>query len=190
MLLGPAAAHIGNKRLLIVGEGVLQYLPFGALPEPGTDTPLMVSHEIVTAPSASVVAVLRQETASRKPAAKLSGCARGPGVPRRRCPHRAAGQDGRPVGGPIPACRTLRGCASAARKPSEITRLAGSGATLKALDFDASRETAMKPDLGEYRIVHFATHSLLNNEHPELSGVVLVAGGSQRTPAERISPAL
>src|SRR5262249_38981383 len=24
-----------------------------------------------------------------------------------------------------------------------------------------------------YRIVHFATHSLLNNEHPELSGVVL-----------------
>jgi CHAT domain-containing protein len=55
----------------------------------------------------------------------------------------------------------------------EITRLAGPGATLTALDFDASRETAMQPELGEYRIVHFATHSLLNNEHPELSGVVL-----------------
>src|SRR5262249_24490697 len=34
-------------------------------------------------------------------------------------------------------------------------------------------ETALKPDLGEYRIVHFATHTLLNNEHPELSAVVL-----------------
>jgi CHAT domain-containing protein len=54
----------------------------------------------------------------------------------------------------------------------EIARLAPS-ATLKALDFDASRKTAMSPDLAQYRIVHFATHSLLNNEHPELSGVVL-----------------
>jgi CHAT domain-containing protein len=31
----------------------------------------------------------------------------------------------------------------------------------------------LKPELADYRIVHFATHSLLNNEHPELSGVVL-----------------
>ena len=85
MLLGPAASRIGNKRLLIVAEGVLQYLPFGALPEPARQpksTPLMVSHEIVTAPSASVVAVLRQETARRKPARK-PGRARGPRVQRR-----------------------------------------------------------------------------------------------------------
>ena len=27
--------------------------------------------------------------------------------------------------------------------------------------------------LGKYRIVHFATHTLLNNVHPELSGIVL-----------------
>jgi hypothetical protein len=37
MLLGPAAELIRNKRLLIVGDGVLPYLPFAALPEPGTD---------------------------------------------------------------------------------------------------------------------------------------------------------
>ncbi len=34
MLLGPAAAHLGKKRLLIVAEGALQYAPFAALPEP------------------------------------------------------------------------------------------------------------------------------------------------------------
>jgi CHAT domain-containing protein len=44
---------------------------------------------------------------------------------------------------------------------------------LQALDFEASRTTALRPELGEYRIVHFATHGLLNNIHPELSGIVL-----------------
>src|SRR5689334_22560007 len=51
--------------------------------------------------------------------------------------------------------------------------MAPAEATFKALDFDASRDTVLNRDLGQYRIVHFATHSLLNNEHPELSGVVL-----------------
>jgi len=55
----------------------------------------------------------------------------------------------------------------------DIARLAPAGSTLKALDFDASRDTVLNSDLGQYRIVHFATHSLLNNQHPELSGVVL-----------------
>ena len=172
MLLGPAVAHIGNKRLLIVGEGALKYLPFGALPEPGTDTPLMVSHEIVTAPSPSVVAVLRQETARRKPASKLLAVLADPvfhaddariGTPGKTAV-RSASDPGMQDFARLRFSRTEAG---------EIRRLAGSGATLTALDFDASRETAMKPELGEYRIVHFATHSLLNNEHPELSGVVL-----------------
>src|SRR5262249_55669364 len=34
MLLGPAASQLGGKRLLIVADGALQYLPFGALPKP------------------------------------------------------------------------------------------------------------------------------------------------------------
>src|SRR5262249_36778529 len=70
MLLGPVGGRIGDKRLLLVGEGLLQSLPFGALPDPEPGAPWLLSHEIVTAPSASVVAVLRQETAGRKPAAK------------------------------------------------------------------------------------------------------------------------
>src|SRR5262249_54217113 len=45
-------------------------------------------------------------------------------------------------------------------------------ATLKALDFKASREIATSGDLGLYKVVHFATHGLLDAEHPELSGLV------------------
>jgi CHAT domain-containing protein len=171
MLLGPAAAYMEHRRLLIVAEGMLQYLPFGALPECGTELPLIVNHEIVTAPSASVVALLRQETAERAPASKLLAVLADP-VFHRDDPRIAGLRSShvRPASSGIDDFARLRFSRSEAE---EISRLADPAATLKALDFDASRETAMNPDLANYRIVHFATHSLLNNEHPELSGVVL-----------------
>ena len=43
---------------------------------------------------------------------------------------------------------------------------------MAALDFDANRSTALSPELSQYRFVHFATHGLINSEHPELSGLV------------------
>src|SRR5262249_52948243 len=81
MLLGPVASQLGRKRLAIVADGALHYIPFAALPAPspgndkGRDSgaepqPLFVEHEIVSLPSASTLATLRRETAGRKPAEK------------------------------------------------------------------------------------------------------------------------
>jgi CHAT domain-containing protein len=77
MLLAPAAQQLGKKRLMIVADGMLNYLPFGALPDPNypdgktsNPQPLVVEHEIVNQPSASTVAVLRRELKDRKPSAK------------------------------------------------------------------------------------------------------------------------
>jgi CHAT domain-containing protein len=42
-----------------------------------------------------------------------------------------------------------------------------------ALDFEANRASAMSPRLADYRVIHFATHGIIDNDHPELSGVVL-----------------
>ena len=191
MLLGPAAAQIGNKRLLIVGEGVLQYLPFAALPEPAPDgtakanpSPLIAKHEIITVPSASVVAVLRRETAGRKQAPKTLAVLADPvfsaddaRVAQQKNDTKAAAKEMAPADALRSASDVglqdfvrLRFSRSEA---DDIARMAPAEATFKALDFDASRETVLNSDLGQYRIVHFATHSLLNNEHPELSGVVL-----------------
>jgi CHAT domain-containing protein/tetratricopeptide (TPR) repeat protein len=183
MLLGPAAAHIAHKRLLIVAEGVLQYLPFSALPEPGSigsPVPLIANHEIVSAPSASVLAILREETAGRSPAekgvailadpvfnandARIGRQQKTPEVISAPDAHRSAADVG------VQEFVRLRFSRTEAE---EIARLAPAGSTLKALDFDASRDTVLNPEFGQYRILHFATHSLLNNEHPELSGVVL-----------------
>jgi CHAT domain-containing protein len=53
-----------------------------------------------------------------------------------------------------------------------IFALIDGGTGLKATDFDASRALSLSPQLSQYRILHFATHGLLNSEHPELSGLV------------------
>src|SRR5262249_60550154 len=55
-----------------------------------------------------------------------------------------------------------------------IYSLVSGGAGLKATDFKARRTTAMSDALSQYRIVHFATHGLLNSGRPELFGLVFL----------------
>jgi CHAT domain-containing protein len=73
----------------------------------------------------------------------------------------------RSVGGSFERLRFTRAEAEA------IAAAAGRASSLTALDFDASRATATSPELARYRIVHFATHALVNSQHPQLSGIVL-----------------
>ena len=54
-----------------------------------------------------------------------------------------------------------------------IARAVSPSQSLSALDFKASRKAATSPELSKYRIIHFATHGVLDLEHPELSGIVL-----------------
>ena len=84
LLLGKVGSQLGHQRLVIVADGALNYIPFGALPEPlggaldavgsqtekGAFVPLLVDHEVVQLPSASVLGLLRRETASRQVATK------------------------------------------------------------------------------------------------------------------------
>lgn len=44
---------------------------------------------------------------------------------------------------------------------------------LSALGFAATRELALSPALADFRIVHFATHGLVDSRRPERSGLVL-----------------
>lgn len=186
MLLKPAAAELKNKRLLIVSDGVLQYVPFAGLPDPtaADSQPLIVAHEVVNAPSASVVAVLRQETANRKPAARTLAVLADPvfsnddpRVSAARANHALPEEKNT-------AIDTVRAAAEAGlgnlkrlrftrQEADEIARLAADYPKLEAVDFQANRKLATSAAIGEYRIVHFATHGVVNSRHPELSGIVL-----------------
>ena len=203
MLLHPAAARLKKKRLLIVSDGALRYVPFAALPAPDNPTiPLMVEHEIVNLPSATVLSVLRQASAGRKTPPRAvavladpvfdSGDARVKRTTFRQGEMTRVGQQ-RPVatsteallpsqrgpGTPIEAGAGLKETVYLPRlqlsrqEARSILAVTPSGQGMQALDFSASRETATSPKLAQYRMVHFATHGLVNNQHPELSGLVL-----------------
>jgi CHAT domain-containing protein/tetratricopeptide (TPR) repeat protein len=188
MLLGGAASGLGHKRLLIVADGALQYLPFAALPDPeAPQQPLVVSHEIVNVPSASTLAVLRRETADRKPAPKRLAILADPvfspddsRVGRRRELASAAPVT-RDAGAPLEHSltdlgmqgRRLPRLPGTRREAAGIVALVPAADRMESLDFDASRATLTRADIGQYRILHLATHGLLNSTHPELSGIVL-----------------
>lgn len=165
LILQPVASQLGNKRLVIVADGVLQYIPFAALPE-FSEQPLIKNHEIITLPSASVLAVLRQETAERKPAAKTLAVLADP-VFQRDDPRLKQPAATRTGDAEFVRLRFSRA------EADQIASFAPPELTLKALDFAANRETATSEELGNYRIIHFATHAVINHQHPELSGIVL-----------------
>jgi CHAT domain-containing protein len=179
MLLGPVAKRMAGKRILVVPDGALQYLPFAALPAPGAGSapvPMVVEHEIVSLPSASVLALLRREAKARTPPVKAVAVLADPVFeaddPRRRAVSGAGrtGEGGRPGYPRLAATR---------QEADTILALAPEGMTLRAVGFDASRATAMSPDLAQYRIVHFATHGIFDNENPGTSGILLSMFGER-----------
>jgi CHAT domain-containing protein/tetratricopeptide (TPR) repeat protein len=207
MLLAPVAQQLGKRRLAIVADGALHYLPFGALPDPngldgnaGDWKPLIVEHEIVNLPSATTLAVLRRELKERKPAPKTLAVLADPVFMadderfKARTNRTAPGPDESIAG--LNRQRILNQLAQSkaglkiARLPftrqegEQIMALVPAGAGMKALDFEASRATATSDQLSQYRYVHFATHGLADSERPELSTIVLSLFDEQGRPQD------
>lgn len=190
MILGPVAGELHQKRIVIVADGALQYLPFPALPSPvnlKTPTPLIAEHEVVLLPSASALWLMREELRGRQPAPKtiaiLADAVFDKGDARLA---RNRGKNTPDVVLPNTQTRALRsfdglgpGRGAFGRLPfsrreaDAIKSLIPEKDVMLALGFRASVATAMSPEMSQYRYVHFATHGLLNSEQPELSGILL-----------------
>jgi CHAT domain-containing protein len=171
---------------MIVADGVLHYIPFAALPSPDTRRPLIARHELVSLPSASVLAEMRRDLTGRKAAAKAVAVFADPVFntddPRlkpesdkslRQSGRESSSRDLERAMRDLGVGERFTRLSFSRREAQAIASIAPAGQVMKALDFEASRATATAAGISQYRVVHFATHGLLNSEHPELSGVVL-----------------
>ncbi len=200
ILLAPVSPELlKNKRLAIIPDGGLHYIPFSILPQPGSSQPLVLSHEIVVLPSLSSLAIQRRELAGRKQAegvvAVLADPVFGGEDPRLK----GAAEIAAPKTTDLAAARILDHFAKETsnklrrtipRLPftrieaDRIVSLAPAGTSLKFTDFQANRAVLGDPRLSGYRYLHIATHGLVDAERPGLSSLVLSMVDEQGKPQD------
>lgn len=172
-LLGRVRGLLGTKRLVIIPHGVLQTIPFAVLSDPDRGTPgwspLLLRHETLVISSASVLEALRRRGEARKGNAEdlaLIGDAV-ISVEDPRLPPAAQSMAGPLDGGPLSQLPFVK------QEAEAILKLVPPGKVLKLTGFDANREEVTSGRLDPYGILHFATHGLFDEEHPDRSALVL-----------------
>jgi CHAT domain-containing protein len=200
----PAVSLLGDKRVLVVADGALNYVPFEALVKTmeGADYAslnyLIKTNDVVYAPSASVIAAIRQQSTPSTSkrllliadpifraddprlnggmAVQTSGEARGLGLGLA-----SAVSDVTGAGGPTPVGMQLARLAGTRVEAQEIAKIASAGGNQPDVwtDLAASEDNVRGRDISNYRVVHIATHGLLDAERPQFTGVVLSLVGNK-----------
>ncbi len=178
-LLAKALDGLTSRRLLIVADGALQYVPFGALPLPTGSTvhqeafhPLLAQYEILLLPSVAVLEEIRRIARARPPGPLSIAVLADP-----QYAELVPAQQPRSV--ETERSRTLEELPWSRREAEQIGAIAQDREVLMALGADASRQLVMSGRLSNYRILHFATHGFLDSDHPELSGLALAQFDAQ-----------
>ena len=190
LILAPVTQRLGKKRLVVVADGALQLIPFEALPAGAgaTEPPLAMGHEVVYLPSASTLPLSRAARGGRSAKGVVvfadpvfsSDDERVPASARNKAEPTAP--QSIQVGALHKALRdfdsngvglSLERLRYTLSESNEIMSFVPRGAGMQAVGFGANREAATSPAIAGYRVVHFATHALLDDKRPQLSGLVL-----------------
>lgn len=202
LILEPAAELLASgseapKRLVVVSDGALQYLPFAALRDPASEQakPLVSRFEIIHLPSASVLASLRERRREQLRAAEGVRAPEDDGDSSHLIaviadPVFQANRSGTGVPVPSEIRRTAEDLGITHIAPLPFTRdeataildMVSEDSRLGLLGYDASRDAVLSGELAPYSILHFATHGLVSSAHPELSGLVLSLVDARQQP--------
>lgn len=198
MLMPPAAIPTNTRRLLVIADGYLHYLPLIVLPSPKDgieSTPesvLLDDFEIQYLPSAAVFAALKRRAVGRpSPSLKVAVFADAVfsnsdpriGNPSASMPATrpdTSTQGLRPAGASL-AARLLPRLPHTHTEAEFILSLVPKQHGLGLFGFDATKQQLFSGGLDRFSIVHIATHAFIDERLPGLSGLVL----SRRDPLGR-----
>lgn len=185
LLLEPAFAEVRTaRRLVVVPDGVIGFVPFAALTAGGAGgLETGVVKEIVVVPSATALLALREPGRARPTGGKVTVFADPVYEP---TDSRLAAKAAEPAGKTatteartrsLPPGFLVEGRVPrlpfSGREAEAIARIAGPGRTAVFAGGDATKEAATGPVASEAGILHFATHAVSDPRQPELSGLLL-----------------
>lgn len=196
MLIPERALQADKKRLLIVPDKILNYISFDALPFPcHAETsdepmatfdyvPLITNYETVITPSASASLVLRKRLGSQNSAPNFVAIFADPvfeigdsrvsvGPDKILVSEQAGSGFSEPPAAEEPAENSLSRLFYTSQESEQIMEMTNPAKSLSLDGFDANLSEVKNPRIRDYQILHFATHSLVNDEIPELSGIFL-----------------
>lgn len=186
-LLQPAAAELrGRRRLVIVPDGVLWDVPFHAL-QPAPGHYLLERASVDYAPSLTFLYAARQH-AAREHAAPQHGARQHPSasagarVDRSAATRRELFALGNPSFGPAGVAATPALLPESDREIRALAALYGQRRTTM-ITGAAATESRVKADAGRYRVLHLATHGVLDDRDPMYSAVLLAAERASADPA-------
>ncbi len=172
-LVGTALSDLPQQvdRLVVVPDGPLHFLPFGALRAAPTGDPLALLYRISIVPSAT--AWLRWSEgappATERPALVIADPRFVGGEPRDapEGPRERSSSLARSLRlGPLPHAR---------EEGRSILRSLGSGSRLLAGEQATERRIKQTP-LARFGVLHFAVHALVDDVHPDRSAILLAPG--------------
>lgn len=180
LLLEPLGS-LEHERIIVVADGVLQYIPFSTLLKPGSGDggeTLLTGHEVIYLPSSSVVAALQDDRGEQRAPDKRIAIFADPvfELSDRRF------KDAGPVTGETEGQGTrgsltrtspdeLKRLPATSMEADAIASLVPPSERMLATGFNASRNNVLEANLGDYALVHFATHGLIDSRYPALSAM-------------------
>jgi CHAT domain-containing protein/tetratricopeptide (TPR) repeat protein len=175
-LLGPALKELppGIERLVIVPDDTLHRLPFGALRATAEAPPLAARFELNLVPSATVW--LGWKGGRTAPAARAALALADPPTPGGRARRTGRAASAARERSAVFLTPVRLGALPYSRDESRAVVRHLGGGSVQRLGDDASEAYLKQARLHEFGVLHFATHAVTDDAHPERSGVLLAPG--------------
>lgn len=166
ILLAPIEERIKGRRLVIIKDGIFEKIPFQALRLPMGNRYLIEENELVSIPSASLFELMTNRRTRTKPVGRIAVFA-DPIYQEsdERLPNKSVSRSSTDN-------LELPRLFASRFEASRIKSYKGADVDV-FLDFNASIERLEGLSWNQYSILHFATHTLINDRNPELSAIAL-----------------